>query len=115
DCVPGRGSGVWLSFSSISFDISVLELFWTLTRGFKIILQPDEAAPQTTAFPRTHRGKNGRTQSLPEQILRHGVTHLQCTPSLARTLVLAPESLPALRSLRRLLLGGEALPPSLAR
>ncbi len=115
DRVIGAEPGVWLAVTSISFDISVLELFWTLARGFKVILQPDEAGLSTAALPQSHRGKNGRAQSLPEQILRHGVTHLQCTPSLARTLVLAPESLPALRSLRRLLLGGEALPPSLAQ
>src|SRR5262249_32635563 len=30
--------GVWLAVTSISFDISVLELFWTLCRGFKVIL-----------------------------------------------------------------------------
>ncbi|MGB7925138.1 MAG: MupA/Atu3671 family FMN-dependent luciferase-like monooxygenase, partial [Pyrinomonadaceae bacterium] len=31
--------GVWLALTSISFDISVLELFWTLTRGFKVVVQ----------------------------------------------------------------------------
>jgi len=30
---------VWLSVTSISFDISVLELFWTLSRGFEVVLQ----------------------------------------------------------------------------
>lgn len=30
--------GVWLAVTSISFDISVLELFWTLARGYKIVL-----------------------------------------------------------------------------
>ena len=29
--------GVWLAVTSISFDISGLEMFWTLTRGFKVI------------------------------------------------------------------------------
>lgn len=48
------------------------------------------------------------------QIARHRVTHLQCTPSLARILAQDPASLSALRSLRTLLLGGEALPPDLA-
>ncbi len=33
---------VWLAVTSISFDISVLELFWTLARGFKVVLNsPD--------------------------------------------------------------------------
>ncbi len=30
--------GTWLAVTSISFDISVLELFWTLTRGFTVVL-----------------------------------------------------------------------------
>ena len=37
----GTSPGVWLATTSISFDISVLELFWTLCRGFKVILQPE--------------------------------------------------------------------------
>ncbi|MET0626409.1 MAG: MupA/Atu3671 family FMN-dependent luciferase-like monooxygenase [Pyrinomonadaceae bacterium] len=48
--------------------------------------------------------------SLPAQIERHAVTHMQCTPSLASMLATEPENLDALRPLRKLLLGGEALP-----
>ena len=99
DRVLGTEPGVWLALTSISFDISVLELFWTLTRGFKVVIQPDDQ----------------RAPSVPEQIMWHGVSHVQCTPSLARAFALAPESLPALRRLNKLLLGGETLPVSLAR
>ena len=42
DRVGAEGGGRWLAVTSISFDISVLELFWTLTRGFTVVLQPDE-------------------------------------------------------------------------
>ena len=35
--------GVWLAVTSLSFDISVLELFWTLARGFKVVLMGDES------------------------------------------------------------------------
>jgi hypothetical protein len=34
--------GVWLAVTSLSFDISVLELFWTLARGFRVVLSSDE-------------------------------------------------------------------------
>jgi natural product biosynthesis luciferase-like monooxygenase protein len=34
----GSDPGVWLAVTSISFDISVLELLWTLTRGFEVVL-----------------------------------------------------------------------------
>ncbi|HEX3531246.1 MAG TPA: amino acid adenylation domain-containing protein [Thermoanaerobaculia bacterium] len=52
--------------------------------------------------------------SLPAQIARHGVTHLQCTPSLAGLLAADPATLAGLAPLRTLLLGGEALPAPLA-
>ncbi|MDZ4136474.1 MAG: MupA/Atu3671 family FMN-dependent luciferase-like monooxygenase, partial [Paracoccaceae bacterium] len=38
----GPGSKVWLAVTSLSFDISVLELFWTLARGYKVVLVSDE-------------------------------------------------------------------------
>ncbi len=34
----GPETGTWLAVTSLSFDISVLELLWTLTRGFKVVL-----------------------------------------------------------------------------
>jgi natural product biosynthesis luciferase-like monooxygenase protein len=45
---------------------------------------------------------------------RYGVTHLQCTPSLAAMLVANPPDREALRSVGHLMLGGEALPTALA-
>jgi len=96
DRVLGTEPGVWLAVTSISFDISVLELLWTLTRGFKVVLHGEEG-----------------THTIATEIARHGVTHLQSTPSLARMLVTDPAFLAALGSVKKLLLGGEALPASL--
>jgi natural product biosynthesis luciferase-like monooxygenase protein len=42
DCIRHDPPGVWLAVTSLSFDISVLELFWTLARGFKVVLMGDE-------------------------------------------------------------------------
>ncbi len=36
-------AGVWMAVTSLSFDISVLELFWTLARGFKLVISGDES------------------------------------------------------------------------
>jgi len=58
---------------------------------------------------------DGRWRTVADNIVHHGVTHLQCTPSLAGALALVPESLEAMRQLSKLLLGGEALPVDLAR
>ena len=91
-CTPG----VWLAVTSFSFDISVLELLWTLTRGFKVVVHGDEG-----------------TATIADEITRHGVTHLQMTPSLARMLTLDTRAFAALGLLKQMLLGGEAVPASL--
>jgi natural product biosynthesis luciferase-like monooxygenase protein len=39
---PEGKQPTWLAVTSLSFDISVLELFWTLSRGFKVVLSSDE-------------------------------------------------------------------------
>ena len=103
DHVPG----IWFALTSICFDISVLELLWTLTRGFQVVVQ---ASPQDLSA----LGEAASGETIAAQIKRRGVTHLQCTPSLAKMIVSEPEWLTALGSLEYLLLGGEALPVSLA-
>lgn len=98
DRAIGAEPGVWLAVTSISFDISVLELFWTLTRGFQVVIHGDEGV-----------------QTIPDEIRRYDVTHLQSTPSLARMIAVNPDGLASLAGLKKLFLGGEALPPSLIR
>ncbi|WCR12302.1 LLM class flavin-dependent oxidoreductase [Paracoccus stylophorae] len=39
--VQHDAGGVWLAVTSLSFDISVLELFYTLARGFRVVLMGD--------------------------------------------------------------------------
>jgi natural product biosynthesis luciferase-like monooxygenase protein len=38
----GKSPGTWLAVTSLSFDISVLELLWTLARGFKVVIHEDQ-------------------------------------------------------------------------
>ena len=98
--VGGPVPGTWLAVTRISFDIHVLELLWTLSRGFRVVVQPE-----------ADRVPEG--ESVAAQLRRHGVTHLQCTPSLA-TMLIAEGGVGTLAGLDRLLLGGEALPAELA-
>ncbi|WP_323032900.1 MupA/Atu3671 family FMN-dependent luciferase-like monooxygenase [Paracoccus sp. (in: a-proteobacteria)] len=51
--------------------------------------------------------------SIAAQIRRWKVTHLQCTPSMARILVSDPQVAGAMAGLKCVMVGGEALPPSL--
>ncbi|MFB7908761.1 MupA/Atu3671 family FMN-dependent luciferase-like monooxygenase [Kitasatospora sp. NPDC056076] len=62
---------------------------------------------------RRHRAR--ADEPIAEQLRRHGVTHLQCTPSLAGVLAGDPAAHDALAGLHRLLVGGETLPAPLAR
>jgi len=96
DRLIGNAPGVWLAITSMAFDISVLELLWTLTRGFTVVL---------------HNGND--PHSVAREIREFGVTHLQSTPSLARILAMDSDVLASLAGLKVLLLGGEALPASL--
>lgn len=96
-CFPAQESGTWLAVTSISFDISVLELLWSLTRGSKVVIHSDAETVTEGDY------------SLATQLNQHRVTHLQCTPSLARLLLLDSATRGALTNLQHLLLGGEAV------
>jgi len=98
DKAIGKDPGVWLAVTSFAFDISALELLWTLTRGFTVVLLGDDGHA-----------------SLADSISRQKVTHLQMTPSLARVLMLDPQAPSALGGLKKILLGGETVPAAIIR
>jgi natural product biosynthesis luciferase-like monooxygenase protein len=55
DRVPRDPDGRWLAVTSLSFDISVLELCWTLANGFTVVLhsetvQEESSAPDFSLF-----------------------------------------------------------------
>lgn len=56
----------------------------------------------------------GHKSAVAEDIVRGGVTHLQCTPSMAAYLTADAAGTRALQQLHCLMVGGEALPPDLA-
>lgn len=56
----------------------------------------------------------GSDYSIPAQIARHNVTHMQCTPSMASMLLINEDTRSAFKSLQKLMIGGEAFPVALA-
>ncbi|CAN3985089.1 non-ribosomal peptide synthetase [Kitasatospora purpeofusca] len=88
---------VWLGLTSLSFDISALELLLPLTTGGRLVLAPDGLAVDGPGL-----------RALVE---REGVTHVQATPSGWRVLLGAGPLPSGLTGL----VGGEALPVPLAR
>ena len=49
------------------------------------------------------------------QLRRHGVTHLQCTPSMARMFTMGDDTRDALAAVEHVYVGGEAFPVALAK
>ncbi|WP_442806827.1 amino acid adenylation domain-containing protein [Streptomyces sp. NBC_01750] len=94
--VGGGVGDTWLAVTSLSFDISTLELLWTLTRGYRVVIA--EGGPARWA-----------------DYLPYAPTHLQCTPSLARMLLADSDGRALVQGLDRMLVGGEALDRGLAR
>ncbi|MEU0552413.1 amino acid adenylation domain-containing protein [Dactylosporangium sp. NPDC006015] len=93
----GSGAGdTWLGLTSLSFDISTVELLLPLTVGARIVLVPPD------------RHRDAATQL--RLVERHGVTHVQATPSGWRLLLEAGLTRGDLVAVT----GGEALPADLA-
>ena len=61
--IDHEAGAVWLSVTSLSFDISVLELFWTLARGFKVVVAGDPTRAMF-ADPKPSTSKNGSKRRL---------------------------------------------------
>ncbi|MEV6978123.1 amino acid adenylation domain-containing protein [Kitasatospora sp. NPDC093806] len=95
DCTPDT-SALWMT--TFSFDISALELFVPLACGGRVVVAPDDA-----------RVDGARLLEVLEQ---HAIDIVQATPTTWRLVV---EQAGARLEGRRLLSGGEPLPPALAR
>jgi len=88
----------WLTVTAPTFDPSVLDYFWTLTRGCSVaVYRP----------PSVTRGEGA--MSVAQAVLHCRATHLQCTPSLITIMLVDPEGAAAFAQLRMILVGGEAL------
>lgn len=91
-----RAADTWLGLTSLSFDISTVELLLPLTVGARVVLVP----------PDRHRDAAAQLRLVD----RHGVTHVQATPSGWRLLLEAGLTRSGLVAVT----GGEALPAELA-
>ncbi|MDF3606751.1 LLM class flavin-dependent oxidoreductase [Paracoccus sp. DMF-8] len=55
--IPHQPGDAWLAVTSLSFDISVLEIFWTLARGMKLVIAGEESRLAVSGSG--HRGVPG--------------------------------------------------------
>ncbi|MDQ3702412.1 MAG: LLM class flavin-dependent oxidoreductase, partial [Chloroflexota bacterium] len=101
----------------IDFGVDATAAYAHLTQLDRLREMSDAAAGET-ALPASAAVPRGATPggdfSLAAQIERHGVTHLQCTPSMAGMLLMDERTRAALRPLRNVMIGGEAFPATLA-
>ncbi|WP_240359113.1 non-ribosomal peptide synthetase [Pyxidicoccus trucidator] len=92
-----RPGDCWASSGSLSFDIHLEELLFSITRGARTVLR--EVGPL----------------GLGRDILRHGITHVVITPSSLATALEEPGAPESFRALKVLVTGGEVLPDSLVQ
>ncbi|GAA0675630.1 hypothetical protein GCM10010193_30800 [Kitasatospora atroaurantiaca] len=100
---PVAPGDVILQKTSISFDVSVWELFWWGFEGAAVCLLPP--------------GAEKNPEAIIEAVKRHGVTTLHFVPSMLAVFLDYARSLGAtgaLAGLRQVFASGEALPPHLA-
>ncbi|MEU9129930.1 amino acid adenylation domain-containing protein [Kitasatospora sp. NPDC048540] len=97
---PLRPDDAFLQRSSLSFDASVLEFFWPLTVGARLVLPARDDHKDT-----------GRLRDL---IRTHGVTAAQFVPSML-ALLLAERGIEECTTLRLVVACGEEVPVALAR
>ena len=92
-------AGRWLAIGSVCFDISVPELWWTLTRGFTVVVHQ----------------RSEHQWSVAQDLIENEITHFSCTPSMASMLVSDSQGRAALSRLSVLTVGGEALALQLSK
>ncbi|MFB8009815.1 amino acid adenylation domain-containing protein, partial [Nocardia sp. NPDC056000] len=88
----------WLAVTTVSFDIAALELYLPLVCGARVLIASDAATRDALI--------------LADELRDSGATIMQATPSMWASLEASGAALP---DGLRVLVGGEALPPPLAR
>ena len=97
--IPHELPGRWLAVSSVSFDISGVELWWPLTHGLTVVIHPHAASGRAVA----------------QALLHNEITHLFCTPSMVSVLMGDSAGKQALSGLSVLMAGGEVFPLQLTK
>ncbi|MEU4745996.1 amino acid adenylation domain-containing protein, partial [Actinosynnema sp. NPDC023658] len=107
DVLPRRRDGsaeCWLAAANVCFDMSVVDLFWPLTRGIPVVVAELESLA----------GRSEQGAEFLTGVLTGGrVTHFQATPSLVQLMLQDPSLAAAIRGLHVLVMGGEIVQPDL--
>ncbi|QED47026.1 non-ribosomal peptide synthetase [Cytobacillus dafuensis] len=99
ECVKMASGDKVLALTTVSFDIFVTETFLPLAKGACVIMASEEEQ-QDPAL-------------LSSLIMDNEVTTIQATPSRIKGLLMYPEGEECLETVKVMIVGGEALPPTL--
>jgi amino acid adenylation domain-containing protein len=107
-----------LAVTSISFDISVLELLWPLTLGAKVVVASEHMILNLVRNEDTatldHDDSADAEHVFADLCTRHQITLMQGTPSFLAAVAAESRALSSLKHARAVLVGGEAFPAGLA-
>ncbi|MEU6353795.1 non-ribosomal peptide synthetase [Streptomyces sp. NPDC047072] len=102
--LPDRSAQRWLAAANFCFDMSIVDLYWPLTRGIPLVLADIDSL--------AGRSAEG-AEFLTGQLASGRVTHFQSTPSLVQLMLRDPTLATAVRGLHVLVMGGEIVQPEL--
>jgi amino acid adenylation domain-containing protein len=94
----------WLAAANVCFDMSIVDVFWPLSRGIPLVVAGMESLA----------GRSDDGVEFLTGVLASGrVTHFQATPSLVALMLRDPTLAAAIRGLDVLIMGGEIVQPGL--
>ena len=99
DDLISPNEGTWLAATNWTFDISILELLWTLARGIKVVISTPSEILADFALLMT----------------KHQITHFQTVPSMLQLLLSNQNNCSAIGNLDVLLVGGEPLTDTMCK
>ena len=95
--------------------IGVTEIACLIDYGIDRRTVLDGLRPLAEVVKTANAGADTEDYSMAASIKREGITHLQCTPYMARMLVTNEDSRTALGQLKHMMVGGEPLSPGLVK
>ncbi|TMR06543.1 amino acid adenylation domain-containing protein [Actinomadura soli] len=102
--LPDRSAQCWLAAANVCFDMSIVDLFWPLTRGVPLVVADVGALA----------GRSYQSAEFLTGVLASGrVTHFQSTPSLVQLMLQDPVLAASIHQLHVLIMGGEIVQPEL--
>lgn len=98
-----RSNGMaWLALTPISFDMSIIEIFWTLSRGVRVTIV------------RSRQLMSGETDFF-AAVDENDISHFITTPAVMRALATGSKFKQAAKKLQFVMLGGERFDPETAQ